>query len=100
MNVVVTSTLLFAAIPREGKFIVNGEAATVVGVYHSGGLSPYPKLVVDQQQARQGKLCPRLSEAIILSSGKKLQDQTKKNHQPVIFWYLRCYLLLHAYLAF
>lgn len=42
MNVVVMSTLLFAAIPREGRLVVKREAAILVGVYHSGAylLSP------------------------------------------------------------
>lgn len=91
-------TLLFADIPREGRFVVNWEATTLVGIYHSACLPPFPKLI-SNKQGRE-KLYPRLSKAITLSSGKKLQDQREKNHQPVIFWNLRCYLHLHAYLAF
>lgn len=97
---------LWLPTPCSGTFLVKGDvlwmgATTLVGVHYNECSPPRPKEISNKQYKE--KLYSRLSEAITLSSGKKLQDQRGvggRNHQPVIFWYLWCNLFLHAYLAF
>lgn len=98
MNVVVMSTLLFAAIPREGRLVVKREAAILVGVYHSGAYLLSPNWLATSK-ARKNSTQDSLRQSLF-HLGKSYKIKGEKNHQPVIFWYLRCYLLLHAYLAF
>lgn len=66
-------TPLFGDIPSEGRCVVNWGATTLVGVLYNGCFPPCPKEISNKQYKE--KLLKTLSEAITLSSGKKLQDQ-------------------------